>query len=66
MTAHLFRRVEVAFPILDKKLRERILDHLNAYVADSAQSWVLQADGTYQRPSVIEGKPVQLRLMEES
>ena len=66
MERNLFRRVEVAFPILDKKLRERIVEQLNAYLADSAQSWVLQADGTYQRPSVIEGKPVQLRLMDES
>jgi polyphosphate kinase len=65
MERNLFRRVEVAFPILDKKLRERVLEHLHAYLADTAQSWVLQADGTYQRPQSDGAKPVQLRFMEE-
>ncbi len=65
MERNLFRRVEVAFPILDKKLRERIVEQLGAYIADTAQSWILQADGYYQRPEQIEGKAVQLRLMEE-
>ncbi|SEQ29475.1 polyphosphate kinase [Solimonas aquatica] len=65
MERNLFKRVEVAFPVLDKKLRERILIDLQAYLADSAQSWLLQADGSYQRPEKIEGKPVQQRLMEE-
>jgi polyphosphate kinase len=66
MERNLFRRVEVAFPILDKKIRERIVEQLQAYIGDSAQSWLLQADGTYRRPDPIEGKAVQLRLMEEA
>ncbi|SFF22490.1 polyphosphate kinase [Fontimonas thermophila] len=65
MERNLFRRVEVAFPILDKKLRERILDHLHAYLADTAQSWILQPDGAYRRAQADDTKPVQLRFMEE-
>ncbi|HEX4895991.1 MAG TPA: polyphosphate kinase 1 [Solimonas sp.] len=65
MERNLFRRVEIAFPILDRKLRERIVEQLQAYLADRAQSWWLQADGSYQRPEPGEGKPVQLRLMDE-
>ncbi|HVT34727.1 MAG TPA: polyphosphate kinase 1 [Nevskiaceae bacterium] len=66
MERNFFRRVEVAFPVLDKKLRERIVEHLNGYLADTAQSWLLQADGSYQRPEKIEGKAIQQRLMEEA
>lgn len=66
MERNLFRRVEVAFPVLDKKLRERIIEQLHSYLADTAQSWLLQADGSYRRPEIIEGKPVQLQILEES
>lgn len=66
MERNLFKRVEIAFPIQDRKIRERIIEQLHGYLADSAQSWLLQADGTYVRPAVIEGKPIQLRLLEET
>ncbi|MDD3761808.1 MAG: polyphosphate kinase 1 [Nevskiales bacterium] len=67
MERNLFRRVEVAFPVLDKKLRERVMAHLDAYLAGTAQSWVLQPDGSYQRPAAAGGdrKPVQLQFMED-
>ncbi|MGH8461719.1 MAG: polyphosphate kinase 1 [Stenotrophobium sp.] len=65
MERNLFRRVEIAFPVLDKKYRERIIEQLNGYLADSEQSWLLQADGTYQRASG-DGKAIQTRLLEES
>ncbi|HSW13507.1 MAG TPA: polyphosphate kinase 1 [Solimonas sp.] len=66
MERNLFRRVEIAFPIEDKKIRARVLEELNAYLADTAQTWLLQADGRYLRPERIEGKAVQLRMMDES
>jgi len=65
MERNLFRRVEVAFPIEDKKIRARVLEELNAYLTDTAQTWLLQADGSYVRPEKIEGKAVQTRMMEE-
>ncbi|MGQ0622015.1 MAG: polyphosphate kinase 1 [Panacagrimonas sp.] len=68
MERNLFRRVEVAFPVFDKKLRARVVEHLEAYLADTAQSWILQADGSYTRAEVPAGpapKPVQVRLLEE-
>jgi polyphosphate kinase len=64
MERNLFKRVEVAFPILDKKLRKRILADLHGYLADTAQSWMLQADGSYTRPVVGAVKPIQQRLLE--
>ena len=66
MERNLFRRVEVAFPVLDKKIRERIIDQLQAYLDDTATSWLLQQDGTYQRaPSEPGAKSVQIKLLEE-
>lgn len=69
MERNLFRRVEIAFPLKDKKLRARVLEHLEAYLADTAQSWLLQSDGSYVRaevPATGATKPIQLRLMDES
>lgn len=65
MERNLFKRVEVAFPIADRRLRERIVGDLHGYLQDTAQSWFLQADGSYQRAEKVEGKPIQQRLMEE-
>ncbi|HZP14167.1 MAG TPA: polyphosphate kinase 1 [Nevskiaceae bacterium] len=64
MERNLFRRVEIAFPLLDKKIRERVVDHLNGYLADDAETWTLHADGTYSR--VRKGaKGMQQKLLEE-
>ncbi len=66
MERNLFRRVEIAFPILDRKIRERVHEQLETYVADSAQSWLLQADGGYVRAAGdVDAKGVQTRLLEE-
>ena len=66
MERNLFRRVEVAFPVLDKKHRERIIEQLQAYLKDTAQSWFLHADGVYQRADKPVGKGIQDRLLDES
>ena len=66
MERNLFRRVEVAFPVLDKALRARLLQHLEAYVVDTAQSWLLQQDGRYLRLETVgDAVPVQQQLMDE-
>jgi polyphosphate kinase len=65
MERNLFRRVEVAFPVLDKKIRERILGHLQTYIADTAQSWLLQADGSYSQPVRDGGVAPQQKFLEE-
>ena len=49
MDRNFFRRIELAFPILDAKLRKRIIDEgLKPYVADNVQAWEMQADGSYR------------------
>ena len=64
MERNLFRRVEVAFPLLDKKIRAQVIDQLMGYMSDTAQSWVLREDGSYTRVSGG-GKPVQIKLLEQ-
>jgi len=50
MDRNFFRRIEIAFPILDRKLRQRVIkEGLNVYLADNVQAWDMGADGTYAR-----------------
>ena len=50
MNRNLFRRIEVAFPILDRALKKRVISEgLNPYLKDNSNAWELQADGSYQQ-----------------
>ena len=49
MKRNLFRRVETAFPIEQKKLKKSIIEDLNTYLADNSQAWLLSENGRYQR-----------------
>ncbi|MFC0132361.1 polyphosphate kinase 1 [Massilia eurypsychrophila] len=50
MTRNLFRRVEVAFPVLDKALKRRVIaEGLNPYLKDNSNAWELDANGHYHR-----------------
>jgi polyphosphate kinase len=49
MDRNFFRRVEVAFPIRQAVLRERILGDLERYLADDSNAWQMHEDGTYVR-----------------
>jgi polyphosphate kinase len=51
MGRNLFRRIEVAWPVLDRKLKQRVIDEgLRAYLDDTADAWLLGADGAYRKP----------------
>ena len=64
MERNLFKRVEIAFPLLDKKIRAQVAEQLMGYVSDTAQSWALEDDGSYARIAGG-GKPVQIKLLEQ-
>ncbi|ROT98885.1 polyphosphate kinase 1 [Marinobacter sp. R17] len=67
MVRNLMNRVEVAFPVDDKELAERVRSDLETYLADNCQSWELQADGAYLQNSPGEGEDrlaSQLLLLE--
>lgn len=50
MERNFFRRVEVAFPIHQPRLRKRIVRDLKRYLKDNSHAWILQANGEYRRP----------------
>ena len=50
MSRNLFRRIEVAFPVLDKNLKKRVIaEGLNPYLKDNSNAWELDQDGHYLR-----------------
>lgn len=49
MERNLFHRVEVCFPILDKKLARRVkFEGLQVYLSNRFARWELKSDGTYE------------------
>lgn len=68
MERNLFRRVEACFPVEEKKLKQKIINDLKLYLKDDSQSWLLQADGQYQRAVSTADEPViaQQVLMQEA
>ncbi|MCI8526200.1 MAG: polyphosphate kinase 1 [Oscillospiraceae bacterium] len=51
MTRNLNRRVEIACPIREPRLKEKLLLILNTQLADNVKASTLQADGSYFRKS---------------
>lgn len=50
MNRNMLRRVELAWPVTDPQLRQRIIDEcLVAYLHDARDAWDLQPDGSYLR-----------------
>ena len=50
MKRNFFKRVETCVPILDSKIKRRIINEgLKLYLQDNTESWALQSDGTYVR-----------------
>ncbi|MEE9331993.1 MAG: polyphosphate kinase 1 [Methylophilaceae bacterium] len=48
MSRNMFRRVEVAWPILDADMQKRIVDEcFTPYIQDNIDAWALTADGSY-------------------
>ena len=50
MPRNLFNRVEICFPIDEKRPRDQIMNFgLLNYLSDNTQAWILQSDGSYKR-----------------
>ncbi|PWF48633.1 polyphosphate kinase 1 [Massilia glaciei] len=53
MSRNLFRRIEVAFPVLDPALKKRVItEGLTPYLKDNSNAWELGPDGQYKRRRV--------------
>ncbi len=50
MDRNFFRRIEVCFPVLDEKLKKRVLDEgLRSYLKDNVQAWEMDCNGFWHR-----------------
>ncbi len=46
----MFRRIEVAWPVVDARLRQRVIDEgLVPYLHDESDAWLLDREGRYRR-----------------
>ncbi|MFZ4535437.1 polyphosphate kinase 1 [Propionivibrio sp.] len=58
MERNFFRRIELAFPILDKKLKRRVIaEGLQIYLTDNQQAWEMDANGSYHPRRNSRSKP---------
>jgi polyphosphate kinase len=58
MDRNFFRRIEVCFPVLDKKLKSRVIEEgLKIYLKDNCQSWLMEENGSYQLKVSRRNKP---------
>ena len=66
MPRNLDSRVELVAPVEDPELRAEMLDVLERCFADNANSWELDADGSWTRNAAREGgaRSVQAELRE--
>ncbi|MBA1145585.1 polyphosphate kinase 1 [Ectothiorhodospiraceae bacterium WFHF3C12] len=67
MERNFFRRVEIAFPIKQPDLRDRVLRDLQCYLEDNVEAWELDREGLYHRLTPAEGerpRPAQILLLE--
>ncbi len=67
MERNFFRRIEIAFPILDKKLKRRVItEGLQVYLADNRQVWEMDANGGYRQRHSPRAAPrcAQMELIE--
>ena len=68
MTRNMTRRVELAWPVLELSLRQRIVDEcLLSYLHDTRNAWTLEPDGQYHRVDKKGHKPqsAQALLMQK-
>jgi len=66
MDRNFFRRIELAFPVLDSALKARVIrEGLQACLEDGVQAWIMNSEGGYERPSGRKGRqrPAQEELL---
>ncbi len=59
MDRNFFRRIETCFPVLDKKLKKRVLEEgLRINLKDNVQAWEMDRNGFWHRKTSGRSKPV--------
>ncbi len=63
MDRNFFRRIELAFPVLEPALKQRVVrEGLQAYLDDASHAWAMNSEGGYEPPAHRRGRP---RLVQE-
>jgi polyphosphate kinase len=63
MSRNMFRRIEIAWPVREPALRQRLIDEcLVPYLLDGKDAWLQQSDGSYV-PVGLKGASAQQALM---
>ena len=68
MDRNFFRRIEVCFPVLDVKLKKRVIDEgLKTYLKDNCQAWEMDCNGFWhsKTPGRTERACAQNALLQE-
>jgi polyphosphate kinase len=68
MDRNFFRRIEVCFPVLDKKLKKRVIDEgLKSYLQDNSEAWDMDSEGLYhhKKPRAGKKKCAQIELLKQ-
>jgi len=68
MDRNFFRRIETCFPILDKRLKKRVIDEgLKVYLQDNSQAWDMNGEGQYRQkqPRRAVRKCAQIELLDK-
>jgi polyphosphate kinase len=64
MSRNMLRRVEVAWPVVEPALRQRVIDEcLVPYLHDSRDAWALGGDGSWRSMATPGGAGAQVALM---
>jgi len=57
MDRNFFRRIEICFPILDARLKKRVINEgLKPYLQDNVAAWEMSEQGVYRRKTPRNGK----------
>jgi polyphosphate kinase len=67
MERNFFRRIEICFPVLEPKLKQRVLkEGLKPYLADNCQAWEMDNSGEYRiKPTKRPRMSAQERLLKD-
>ena len=57
MDRNFFRRIEICFPVLEPKLKKRVLtEGLNVYLKDNTEAWEMDGEGNYRLKPIRKGE----------
>jgi polyphosphate kinase len=64
MDRNFFRRIESCFPVLDARLKRRVIrEGLKPFLETNSDVWEMSADGLYKHRKLIRGKTPHVQTL---